>query len=267
MNKKISTAQHGNIFESTNQVINPAAATEQQPTPATGQQPVFAVTKGNIGEAKPATGEQIAQELASPRLHDHVKDVRAVTDEAKQKALKEQRKYDIIGICPHFSLFRNNHRAAADAIPECCTYTTCVDVDDRNFGQQAIEGALRLNEQQGTMWHQKVVYIENSLRGGGKVHIWLRCPVGMTVAETQQAFCKEVGIPCDEAVQQKQSFILMTGDAVYQSDDWLKPLTQEQIEAHREAFRLRGLGIDGWPLAKSSAQPTTTATEPVDMPA
>lgn len=259
MNKEKETAQQGNIFESANQVNNPAADTAQQP--------VFAVTKGNIGVAKPATAEQIAQELANPKLHAIVKEVRAEPDETKQRALKEQRKFDIIGICPHYYQFLNNHRAAAEALPECCTYQTCVDVDDRQYGQQAIEGALRLNEQPG-QWRDKVLYIENSLRGGGKVHIWLTCPLGMTAIETQQAFCKELGIPCDDAVQQKQSFILMTGDVVYQSDLWLKPLTTDQVESRRELFRKRGLGIDGWPLEKTATKPLDTVTaEPATLPA
>lgn len=241
-----TTAQQGNLFESANQVTNSAVESAQQP--------VFAMVKGNIGQAHPATGELIAKELENPLLHDIVKDVRAESDEAKQKMLKEKRKFDIVGLCPHFSQFRDDHRTQADAIPECCTYMTCVDVDNRDYGQRAVEGALRLNEQPGK-WRDKLLYIENSLRGGGKVHIWLRCPVGMTVAETQEAFCKALEIPCDSSVQQKQSFILMTGDVVYQSDLWLRPLTQEQIEAHREAFRLRGLGIDGWPAESTPAKP------------
>ena len=262
MDNKKTTALQGNLFEIENEVTNPTAANEPQPVSAANEpQFVFAVAKGNIGVATPATGELIAQELASIPLRDIINEVRAETDEKKQKQLKEQHKFDIIGICPHYYRFRNDHRTAADAIPECCTFQTCVDVDDRQYGQQAIEGALRLNKQEGTMWHQKVLYIENSLRGGGKVHIWLRCPVGMTVAETQQAFCKALGIPCDESVQQKQSFILMTGDVVYQSDLWLKPLNPSQIEAHREAFRLRGMGIDGWPLEKTAAQPVAASPQ------
>lgn len=268
MNNKNETAEQGNIFESANEVTNLTASNEPQPQSA-AQEPqfVFAVTKGNIGVATSAIGEMIAQELASSRLRDIVNKVRAETDETRQKQLKEQHKFDIIGICPHYYRFRDDHRTAAAALAECCTYKTCVDVDDRQYGQQAIDGALRLNEQAGTMWHQKVEYIENSLRGGGKVHIWLRCPIGMTVAETQEAFCKAVGIPCDTSVQQKQSFILMTGDAVYQSALWLKPLSAEQTEAHREAFRLRGLGIDGWPAEKTAAQPpAATQGEPAAMP-
>ena len=257
--------------------LSTTAATEQPvETPAATEQackapPIFAVTKGNIGTAVPWTGDQIAQELDDPKLHANVEEVRAETDEAKQKALKEQKKFEIIGICPHFKQFRNNHRAANEAIPESCTYETNVDVDDRAFGQQAIEGALRLNSEPG-MWKDKVLYIENSLRGGGKCHIWLIQPVGMTPIETQQAFCKALGIPCDDSVQQKQSFILMTGDAVYKSPRWLKPLTPEEIEARRTAFQLRGLSIDGWdkaPTSKTSPATTaqseaTTVAQPVD---
>ena len=246
MQKSNITAQQGNIFESENTVVN---------------QPLFAVTKGNIGTAAPWTGSQVAEALADPKLHNVVKEVRAETDEQKQKALKEQRKFDIIGICPHFWQFKGNHRAAAEALAECCTYKTCIDVDDRQYGQQAIDGALRLNEQPG-MWRDKVLYIENSLRGGGKCHIWLICPVGMTAIETQQAFCKALDIPCDDAVQQKQSFILMTGDAVYQSPRWLQPLSQEEIEARQTAFRLRGLSIDGWD--KASGNTATATSQPVE---
>lgn len=245
--------------ESVNAVVNSNSA-------VTTPQPVFAVTKGNIGTATPATGEQIAQELAAPELHAIVNDVRAEPDEGKQKALKESKKFDILGICPHFSGFANNHRVADAALAECCTHKTCVDVDECDFGQQAIDGALRLNEQSG-MWHDKVLYIENSLRGGGKCHIWLTCPIGMTAIETQESFCKALGIPCDSSVQQKQSFIYMTGDSVFQSPFWLQPLTKEEIEARQTAFQLRGLTIDGWDKATDStstsvpvSNETTTVT-------
>ena len=275
MQQEQTTPQQGTLFESEPQVTNPTAeqvqttATPQQAEPmqTDAEQPVFAMTKGDIGMARPATAKEISEALADPQLHATVEEVRAEKDEQKQRELKEKKKFNIPGICPHYTQFRNNHRAAADAIPECCTYVTCVDVDDRAYGQQAIDGAIRLTKQQGTKWYQKVLYIENSLRGGGKVHIFLRQPVGTTAIETQQEFCRELGIPCDEAVQQKQSFILMTGDVVFQSDLWLKPLTQEQREAYREAFSLRGLGIDGWPLVKSSAQPTTAPMQPAEVPA
>jgi hypothetical protein len=259
MKKQNSTAQQG-LNESVNAVNNDSTVINPQP--------LFAVTKGNIGTAVPWTAEQIAQELATPQLKAHVEEVRAEPDEQKQKALKEQKKFDIIGICPHYYGFRDNHRAADEALPECCTYKTSVDVDDRQFGQQAIEGALRLNEQPG-MWHNKVLYIEHSLRGGGKCHIWLILPVGMTVVETQQAFCKALDISCDDSVQQKQSFILMTGDVVYQSPLWLQPLSQNEIEARQTAFTLRGLDIDGWGKSSGHAATPSATTDnvPVSLPA
>ena len=269
-NPTISAPVEGLVFdnnESVNAVDNNSTVTNPA-TAEASQQPVFAVTKGNIGTATPWTGSQIAEALADPILHGIVKEVRAEQDEEKQKQLKEQKKFDIVGICPHYFGFRNNHRAAAEALAECCTYKTCVDVDKREFGQQAVEGAMKLNEQPG-MWHNKVIYIEHSLRGNGKCHIWLICPVGMTAIETQEAFCKALDIPCDDAVQQKQSFILMTGDAVYQSPDFLRPLSQSEVEARQAAFSLRGLSIDGWDKATGSAATTTPATDetPVAMPA
>ena len=148
MEQNYNIAQQGNLFESATQVINPATKQEQ---------PLFAMTKGNWAVATPAMASQIATELASPRLHAIVKEVQAIEDEDEQKAKKKEREHDIPGLCPHYSQFRNNHRAAADAIPESCTYVTCVDVDDRSFGQQAIDGAKRLTEQQGTKWYGKVL--------------------------------------------------------------------------------------------------------------
>ena len=263
--------QQGNLFETENIVVNPAAAETQQPAhvePAVETPPpVYALTKGNIGTAVPQTGEQIAAALADPELHAARDAIRAETDEVKQKALKEEKKYSIIGLCPHYWQFNNNHRAAAEALTACCTHKTCVDMDERAYGQQAIEGALRLTKKPG-MWKDKVIYIENSLRGGGKCHIWLICPVGMTAIETQEAFCKALDIPCDPALQQKQAFVYMTGDAVYQTDDFLRPLSQEQIEARQTAFQLRGLTIDGW--EKASNDSTTAGvgseTQPAAMP-
>ena len=245
-NKKTT---QGTLFEGDSQVTNPEAEPVTKLAEASPEPSIFAMTKGNWAIAVPATASQIVSNLADPDQIAIIEKVRAIADEAQQKAKKKESEHDLTGLCPHYSQFNSNHRAAADAIPECCTYTTCVDVDDRAYGQQAINGAKRLTEQRGTKWYQKVLYIENSLRAGGKVHIFIRCPLGMTVAETQQEFCQELGIPCDESVQKKQSFILMTGDVVYQSDQWLKPLTEEQRVAYREAFSLRGLGIDGWPLA------------------
>lgn len=272
MDKKHNASVEGSIFDNTeivNAVENNSTVINHAVAESTaGEQPVFAVTKGNIGTALPYSAQQIQHELNAPRLRSIIEEVRAEHDEEKQKKLKSERKYDIIGICPHYYAYQGNHRTADTALAECCTYKTCVDIDNRQYGQQAIDGALRLNEQPG-MWHGKLLYIENSLRGGGKVHIWLTMPVGMTVAETQQQFCKTLGIPCDESVQQKQAFILMTGDAIYRSPAFLQPLTQQEIEARQTAFQLRGLGIDGWPVNDShAAKPVheQLSAEPTETP-
>ena len=98
-----------------------------------------------------------------------------------------------------------------------------------------------------------VEYIDYSPRK--KCHIWLRMPVGMTIEETQKAFCEEIGVPYDESCTTPERYINMTGDVVYRSDRWLKPLTDEEVEERREAFLMRGLDVDGRPLKK----PETTA--------
>ena len=228
--------QQGNLFEGVSNV----------------SEAVYAMTKGNIGRAVGATAAQIEQELTSPQLAATREEIRSEPDEAAQKALKEQHKFDIPGLCPHFSGFRDDHRAAADALPECCTCDTCCDVDEREYGQQAVDAALRLNSEPG-MFHDKLLYVEHSLRGGldangkaTKVHIWWRQPIGMTAIETQQAFSQAAGVPVDPAMQQKQAFVYMTGDTIYRGPLWLVPVTPEQRDAYQTAFRLRGLSIDGW---------------------
>ena len=277
--------QQGNLFENENIVVNPVAAAEQTgqavepPVELPVEQqpsdpPVYAVTKGNIGTARPATAAQIEQELNSPQLVSTREEIRAGQDEATQKALKEKHKFDIAGLCVYYSLFRGDHRAADDALPEYCTYDTCCDVDEREYGQQAVDAALRLNQEPG-MFHDKLLYIEHSLRGGldangkaTKVHIWWRLSIGTTAIETQQAFSQAAGVPVDPAMQQKQAFVYMTGDAIYRSPLWLVPITPEQRDAYATAFKLRGLSIDGWDKLDASTASKAAATEetPAAMP-
>jgi hypothetical protein len=110
MTQKTSAPVEGLIFDN-NESVNAVDANST----VTNNEPVFAVTKGSIGTAVGWTGSQIAEALADPKLHGIVKEVRGETDKEKQKQLKEQKKFDIIGICPHFASFRNDHRAAAES--------------------------------------------------------------------------------------------------------------------------------------------------------
>ena len=170
-------------------------------------------------------------------------ELRQIRDEGKEEV-----KDELPTICPHYSQFKNNHRAQADIIPEAFTYKTCNDIDEKELVDQAIKRALEVNEDEYSEFHGMVEYIDYSPRK--KCHIWIRLLVGMTIEETQKAFCEEIGVPYDESCTTPERYINMTGDEVYRSERWLQPLSEEEIEERREAFLQRGLDVDGRPLRK-----------------
>lgn len=205
--------------------------------------------KYHRGYAESGTAEQILKMLNREDLPKMLSEIR---DEGKEE-VKDQ----LPTICPHYSQFRNNHRAQADIIAEAFTYKTCPDIDEMSLVEQAIKRALEVNEDEYSDFHGMVEYIERSPRK--KCHIWLRMPVGKTIEETQKAFCDEIGVPYDESCTTPERYINMTGDEVYRSERWLQPLSDEEIEERREAFLMRGLDVDGRPLKK----PETTAAPAV----
>jgi len=190
----------------------------------------------NRGYAEPATVGQIMDLMFGEG--SGLKDIVEAIREGQEK-LKDTLPF----LCPHYAEFKGNHRAQAAIIPEAFTFRTCVDVDDKSLVDRAIEKAQDVNASPFSDFEGAVEYIEYSARK--KVHIWLRLPVGMTVAEAQQAFCEEIGVPYDESCITPERFIYMTGDEVFRSPQWLQPLTEEDIEARREAYRKRGLDADG----------------------
>ncbi len=205
--------------------------------------------KYHRGYAESGTAEQILKMLNREDLPKMLSEIR---DEGKEE-VKDQ----LPTICPHYSQFRNNHRAQADIIPEAFTYKTCNDIDEESLVEQAIKRALEVNKDEYSEFQGMVEYIDYSPRK--KCHIWLRMPVGKTIEETQKAFCEEIGVPYDESCTTPERYINMTGDEVYRSERWLQPLSDEEIEERREAFLMRGLDVDGRPLKK----PETTAAPAV----
>ena len=193
------------------------------------------------GYAETWTSEQLDGLLSEDWLRKMVAEIRG-----GKEAMKDRLPY----ICPHYSEFRNNHRAQADIIPEAFTFMTCVDVDDKALVDKAIKRALELNEDEYSDWMDMVLRIEYSARR--KVHIYIRIPKGMTIEEAQQDFCKELGIPYDESCITPERFIYVTGkdEEVFRSKHWLEPLSEEEVNERREAYLLRGLDQDGRPLKK-----------------
>ena len=206
--------------------------------------------KDHRGCAEPFTSEQVDALLSEEWLKQMVADIRSG---------QEEKKDELPYACPHYKWFRNNHRAQADIIPEAFTFMTCVDVDDKKLVKKAIKRSLELNDEEGD-WQGMVLRIDFSARK--KVHIWLRMPVGKTISETQKLFCDEIDVPYDESCCTPERFIYLTGidEEVYRSENWLIPLSDEQIEERREAFLNRGLDVDGRPLKKGKRTKATQGT-------
>ena len=192
--------------------------------------------KDNRGYAETWTSEQLDKLLSEPWLKQMVAEIRA--GDVKKKD-------ELPYICPHYTQFRNNHRAQADIVPESFTFMTCVDVDDLALVGKAIRKARRLNRDKYSEWYRQVLRIEYSARQ--KVHIYIRIPVGKTIEEAQRAFCADMGVPYDESCITPERFIYLTGKAeeVYRSKQWLKPLSEEELNERREAYLNRGLDVDG----------------------
>jgi hypothetical protein len=199
----------------------------------------------NRGYAESWTSEQLDGLLSEDWLRQMVSEIRG--GDEKQK---EQLPY----ICPHYAAFRNNHRAQKDIMPETFTFMTCVDVDDKALVQKAIEQALAVNQDEYSDWQDQVLRIEYSARK--KVHIYIRIPKGMTIEETQLAFCKEIDVPYDDSCITPERFIYVTGrdEEVYRSPHWLEPLSEEELSERREAYLNRGLDVDGRPLKKGDVR-------------
>ena len=172
---------------------------------------------------------------------------------------------------PHYFHFLDDHRAQKTIDPEAFTFQTTVDIDNPEEVETAVKNALLLNgifddpqeklfrekifsADDIELWKGKVLHVERSARN--KAHIDIRIPIGMTIAEAQSAFCKLIHATEDPSCVTPERIIFIT-DAVsqiYTADDWYKRLDEEAVAAYREAYRKRGLDIDGRPLDVDSAQ-------------
>ena len=157
-----------------------------------------------------------------------------------REALKKQLPIRAI----HYYRFRNNHRSAEDADPESFLFQTTIDVDDMEYVEQALEQARELNCSD-SIWKGMLLHLEYSARK--KLHIDIRMPMGMTIEETQKAYCEAAGIPYDKSCITPERIIFITDKAseIYRSKDWYAVLPAEELKARREAFLKRGLTIDG----------------------
>ena len=209
--------------------------------------------KGNMGRINSLQPLAVYDQLiAQPWLKGLVEQIRgekpmAGLDAANGKAAakaREELKRQLPFRAIHYARFRNNHRSQGDADPESFLFQTTVDVDDKEYVEQALEKARELNCSD-TIWKGKLLHLEYSARK--KLHIDIRMPVGMTIEETQRAYCEASGIPYDKSCITPERIIFITDkdSEIYRSKEWYVVLPAEEISLRREAFLKRGLTIDG----------------------
>ena len=207
---------------------------------------------GNKGSACCQPLSEYDKTISLPWLHEMVlqirgeKSIRSVdrADEAKIAKAQQRIKGQLPFRCAHYYRFLKNRRAQDNADPTAFLFQTTVDVDEKEYVDQAIERARELNCSD-TIWKGMLLHLEYSARK--KLHIDIRMPVGMTIEETQRAYCEALGVPYDESCISPERMIFITDkdSEIYRSKEWYGVLPAEEISLRREAFVKRGLTIDG----------------------
>ncbi len=216
--------------------------------------------KGNMGRLNSSQPLYVYDSLiAQPWLKGVIAQIRGEkaipgVDAGDEKAVKKAReglKRQLPIRAIHYYRFRNNHRSSEDADPESFLFQTTIDVDDVDYVDAALEKARELNCS-NTIWKGKLLHLEYSARK--KLHIDIRMPMGMTIEETQKAYCEAAGIPYDKSCITPERIIFITDkdSEIYRSKEWYGVLPDEEIKARREAFLKRGLTIDGKGTARYS---------------
>ena len=167
-----------------------------------------------------------------------------LNDAQAVKKAQERLKSELPFFCPHYGMFKNNVRRQENALPESFLFQTIIDVDDKEYVEKAIEKARELNCSSG-IWNGSLLHLCYSARK--KLHIGIRMPIGMTVEETQKAYCEALGVPYDESCITPERMIFLTDkdSEIYRSKMWCAVLPESEIQARRQAFLDRELTVDG----------------------
>ena len=190
---------------------------------------------GNKGSVSSQPLSVYDKTIAYPWMAELVAAIRGGNDE-----LKKQLPFR----CAHYYQFRDNRRSQKNAVPESFLFQTTIDVDDKEYVDKAIEKARELNCSD-TIWNGALLHLEYSARK--KLHIDIRMPIGMTIEETQRAYCEALGVPYDESCITPERMLFITDKAseIYRSPHWYEVLPQEELKKRRQAYLTRGLTIDG----------------------
>ena len=197
---------------------------------------------GNMGSVSSQPLSVYDKTIAYPWMADLVAAIRGGND-----GLKKQLPFR----CAHYYQFRDNRRLQKNVVPESFLFQTTIDVDDKEYVDKAIEKARELNCSD-TIWKGALLHLEYSARK--KLHIDIRMPIGMTIEETQRAYCEALGVPYDESCITPERMLFITDKAseIYRSPHWYEVLPQEELKKRRQAYLDRGLTIDGRGVAVSA---------------
>ena len=213
--------------------------------------------KGNKGKVFSYNIDTYDKVIGSKEIKKMIQQIRGelpidgvdLNDAQAVKKAQERLKSELPFFCPHYGMFKNNVRRQENAMPESFLFQTIIDVDDKEYVEKAIEKARELNCSSG-IWNGSLLYLCYSARK--KLHIGIRMPVGMTIEETQKAYCEALGVPYDESCITPERMIFLTDkdSEIYRSKMWCAVLPESEIQARRKAFLDRGLTVDGREDAK-----------------
>ena len=202
-----------------------------------------AVRGGNKGQVSSLPLTEYDKLISYGWLHDAVLQIRGEQKLVGKDMTIDKLKSQLPFRCAHYYRFIGGKRRQANIDPESFLFQTSVDIDESSLVGTAMEMA-RLLDQEGR-WKGMLLHMEYSARK--KLHIDIRMPIGMTIEETQKAYCQDLGVPCDESCFSPERIIYITDRAseIYRSPQWYAVLPDEELKIRREAFLKRGLDIDG----------------------
>ncbi len=227
--------------------------------------------KGNKGKVFSYNIDTYDKVIGSKEIKKMIQQIRGelpidgvdLNDAQAVKKAQERLKSELPFFCPHYGMFKNNVRRQENAMPESFLFQTIIDVDDKEYVEKAIEKARKLNCSSG-IWNGSLLHLCYSARK--KLHIGIRMPVGMTIEETQKAYCEALGVPYDESCITPERMIFLTDkdSEIYRSKMWCAVLPESEIQARRQTFLDRGLTVDGRGDAKvNSLQFTVNSNDNV----
>lgn len=216
--------------------------------------------KGNKGKVFSYNIDTYDKVIGSEEIKKMIQQIRGelpidgvdLNDAQAVKKAQERLKSELPFFCPHYGMFRNNVRRQENALPESFLFQTIIDVDDKEYVEKAIEKARELNCSSG-IWNGSLLHLCYSARK--KLHIGIRMPIGMTIEETQKAYCEALGVPYDESCITPERMIFLTDmdSEIYRSKMWCAVMPESEIQARRQAFLDRGLTVDGRGDAKANS--------------